>query len=167
MIFVVPISILKEKILKKSHDSPLASHPGFFKTYRMLREIFAWKGLNSEALKYVNEFPTCQKNKVEHTHPFLSYIPFQFQHKNGRAFPWISSLVCPKYLVRIAYLWWWIESLNFLIYLLLLPLSLLRKWLNYFLKKFSDCMGFLRALSVIEIAYFLVHFGKNSSKWWG
>ena len=36
-----------------------------------------------------------------------------------------------------------------------------------FLKKFSNCMGFLRALSVTYIADFLVHFGKNSSKWWG
>ena len=28
------------------------------------------------------------------------------------------------------------------------------KWLNYFLNKFSDCMGFLRALSVTEIKKF-------------
>ena len=43
-------------------------HPGFFKTYRMLREIFSWKGLKAYVLKYVNECPTCQQNKVEHTH---------------------------------------------------------------------------------------------------
>ena len=97
----------------------------------------------------------------------VSYIPCLFQNKNGRAFPWTSSLVCPKYLVRIAYLWWWIESLNFIIYLFLIPLSLLHKWLNSFLNNFSDCMGFLRALLVTEITDFWVHFGKKYSKWWG
>ena len=32
-IYLVPSSSLKEKILKKGHDFPLAGHPGFFKTY--------------------------------------------------------------------------------------------------------------------------------------
>ena len=68
-IYLVPNSSLKEEILKKARDSPLAGHPGFFKTYRMLRERFSWKGLKADDLKYLNEWPTCQQNKVEHTHP--------------------------------------------------------------------------------------------------
>ena len=32
-IYLVPNSSLKEEIKKKNHDSPLAGHPGFFKTY--------------------------------------------------------------------------------------------------------------------------------------
>ena len=32
-IYLVPNSSLKEEFLKKAHDSPLAGHPGFFKTY--------------------------------------------------------------------------------------------------------------------------------------
>ena len=62
-IYLVPNSSLKEKNLKKTHDSPLAGHTGFFKTYRMLREIFAWKGLKADVLKYVNEYPTCQQKE--------------------------------------------------------------------------------------------------------
>ena len=34
----------------------------------MTREIFSWKGLMNDVLKYVNECPTFQQNKVEHTH---------------------------------------------------------------------------------------------------
>ena len=97
---------------------------------------------------------------------FSSYTPCLSQNKNGKAILWISSLVCPRYLVRIAYLWWWIGLLNLLISLLLLPLSLLHKWLSYFFKKFSNCMGFLRALLMTKISDFWVHFGKKSSKWW-
>ena len=40
-IYLIPSLSLKDKILKKAHDSPLAGHPGFLKTYRMLREIFS------------------------------------------------------------------------------------------------------------------------------
>ena len=76
IIYLVPNSSLKEKILKKAHDSPLASHPGFFKTYRMLREILSWKGLKDNFLKFFNEFPTYQQNKVEDTHPDVLLHPF-------------------------------------------------------------------------------------------
>ena len=41
----------------RADDSPLAGHPGFFKTYRMLRERLYWKGLKSDVIKYV-DFPT-------------------------------------------------------------------------------------------------------------
>ena len=87
-IYLVSNLIFKEKILNKSRDSPLEGHPIFFKTYRMLREIFAWKWLKDDVLKYAKyECTTCQKNKVEHTHPTGLLHPLQFQHKNGRAFP--------------------------------------------------------------------------------
>ena len=39
--------------------------------------------------------------------------------------------------------------------------------LIYSLNKFPYSMGFPRAFLMIEVAYFLVHFGKNSPKWWG
>ena len=41
IIYLVPSSSLEEKYLKKAHNSPLAGHPGFFKTYRMLRKRFS------------------------------------------------------------------------------------------------------------------------------
>ena len=58
-IYLVPNSGLKEEILKKDHVSPLVCHPGLFKTYQMLMEWFAWKGMKDDVMKYVNEFPTC------------------------------------------------------------------------------------------------------------
>ena len=53
-IYLVLGSSLNEKVLKKAHDSPLACHTGFFKTYRMLRERFSWKGLKNVFMKYFN-----------------------------------------------------------------------------------------------------------------
>ena len=39
IIYLVPGSSLKDKFLERAHDFPLEGHPGFFKTYRMLRQI--------------------------------------------------------------------------------------------------------------------------------
>ena len=41
-IFLVPKSPLKKKILQALHDSPLAGHQGFLKTYIQIRERFSW-----------------------------------------------------------------------------------------------------------------------------
>ena len=68
-IFLVPESPLKKKILQASHDSPLAGHQGFLKTYRQIRERFSWKGLKKDVIQHVRECSLCQQNKIEHIHP--------------------------------------------------------------------------------------------------
>jgi hypothetical protein len=44
-IYLVPESQLKDKILHVAHNSPLAGHPGYLKTYKQIWERFSWKGL--------------------------------------------------------------------------------------------------------------------------
>ena len=56
-IYLVPNSSLKEEILKKAHESPLAGHPDFFKTYKMLRERFSWKGMKDDVLVVGTTYP--------------------------------------------------------------------------------------------------------------
>ena len=63
IIYLVQDSNLKYKILQEAHDSPLASHPWIFKTYRQLMKILFWKGLKEYVHKYVNECKVFQKNK--------------------------------------------------------------------------------------------------------
>jgi hypothetical protein len=58
-IYVVPESKFKERVLREFHDSPLAGHQGFLKTYRKIRERFAWKGLKEDIMHYVKECTTC------------------------------------------------------------------------------------------------------------
>jgi predicted membrane GTPase involved in stress response len=62
----VPDSGIKKKILTAIHDSPLAGHQGFFKTYRQIRERFSWKGLKRDIMRHVNDYVTCQQNRLEH-----------------------------------------------------------------------------------------------------
>ena len=67
--FLTEGSQLKKKILQASHDSPLAGHQGFTKTYRAIRERFSWKGLKGDVLQHVRECEVCQRNKGEMSHP--------------------------------------------------------------------------------------------------
>ncbi|KAH9320795.1 hypothetical protein KI387_015434, partial [Taxus chinensis] len=59
-IFLVPGSKMKDKILRAVHDTPLAGHPGYFKTYRYIRERFTWKGMKDDVLNHVRD---CMENQ--------------------------------------------------------------------------------------------------------
>jgi len=69
MIYLVPKSTLKGKILRLVQDTPLARHPGYLKAYMQEREILSWKGLKEYVLWYVKECMTYQQNKLKITHP--------------------------------------------------------------------------------------------------
>jgi uracil DNA glycosylase len=68
-VYLVPRSSLKKKILAAVHNSPLADHQGFFKTYMEVKERFSWKGLKKDVMKHINECVTCQQNKSGQTLP--------------------------------------------------------------------------------------------------
>lgn len=52
-IYLVLESRVKEKLMRAVHDVPMASHLGFYKTYRQLRERFIWKGFKEDVLRHV------------------------------------------------------------------------------------------------------------------
>lgn len=62
-IYLVLGSQLRKEILCTAHDSPLAGHQGFYKTYKTLRECFTWRGLKEDVLRHVRECDVCQRNK--------------------------------------------------------------------------------------------------------
>jgi hypothetical protein len=94
MIHLVPESQLKDKIMHAAHTSPLAGHPGYLKTYRQIRERFAWKGLKTDILKFVGECCIYQQNKGEHTHPtgFLQPLPIPEQKWENISMDFITGL---------------------------------------------------------------------------
>jgi hypothetical protein len=68
-ICLVPESSFKRKVLQACHDSPVAGHQGFLKTYRQIRERFSWKRLKGDIMRHIRDCTTCQQNKDEHSHP--------------------------------------------------------------------------------------------------
>jgi hypothetical protein len=90
-IYLVPESELKDKILHATHTSPLAGHPGYLNTYSQIRERFAWKGLKTDVLKFVQKCHIYRQNNVEHTHPLGLLQPLPIPEQNGKEFQWILS----------------------------------------------------------------------------
>lgn len=68
-IFLVPESKMKERLISAMHDTPLMGHPWFYKTYRLLRERFTWKGIKDDVIRHVRECSICQENKFKNTLP--------------------------------------------------------------------------------------------------
>ena len=93
-IYLVPESKLKEKVMQASHNTLLARHPGYLKTYRSIREIFSWKGLKEDVLRHVRECLTCQQNKAEHTLPagLLQPLPIPEQKWESISMDFITRL---------------------------------------------------------------------------
>lgn len=59
MIYLVLGSQLQKKIMQATHESPLAGHQGFLKTYQTTRECFTWRGLKEDVLRHVKECDIC------------------------------------------------------------------------------------------------------------
>jgi hypothetical protein len=64
-IFLCPQSKLKQQILRESHDSPMAGHSGFLKTYQRIKKYFLGEGMKKDIQKFVRECQVCQRNKGE------------------------------------------------------------------------------------------------------
>lgn len=67
--------------MKATHDAPLASDQGYFKTYRQVRERFSWKGIKDYIWRHVTECTAFQKNKVDYSHPTRLLQPLSITDK--------------------------------------------------------------------------------------
>ena len=94
-IYLIPKSKMKEIILKEMHNSPLARHPGYLKTYKQIRKCFAWKGLKNDVLWMGILY--LLKKKSEHTLPtgIMKPLPIPDQKWESISIDFIIGL--PKY----------------------------------------------------------------------
>lgn len=51
-------------ILKENHDSKLAGHSGFMRTYKRIKESYKWSGMKKDIKGYIRKCPSCQINKT-------------------------------------------------------------------------------------------------------
>ncbi|KAF8696459.1 hypothetical protein RHS03_07869, partial [Rhizoctonia solani] len=54
---------LKERLLRESHDSPLAGHLGQQRTLELLSCNYWWPGMKASAKEWVECCPVCQANR--------------------------------------------------------------------------------------------------------
>ena len=163
-IYLVPGSGFKQKVLKIAHDSPLAVHHFLFKTYIMLRERFSWKGLKNDVLNYVNEFPTCQQNKVDRNHPSSLLQPFPIPKQKWESISMDFITCLPKVLGKDCILVV-VDRITQLSHLFSITITFTAtQVVELFFKEVFRLHGLPRRIFSDRDSKFLVHFGKNSSK---
>ena len=59
---------LRQSIIAETHESPVAGHPGRFKTLQLLKEQFYWPRMATMTANFVEGCATCQQMKPN-THP--------------------------------------------------------------------------------------------------
>lgn len=109
-VYIVPESKMKDKIQRACHNTPLAGHLGFYKTYKQVREHFLWKGLKQDVMQHVRECKECQQNKVEHVFPagLLQPLPIPNQKLESISMDFVTGL--SKVQGKDCCMWWLIES---------------------------------------------------------
>ena len=71
------------EILKNHHDTPLAAHGGFHKTYELISRDYYWPNMSKEIKRYVLTCDACQRNKTRTTLPNGLLQPLPIPHE-----PW-------------------------------------------------------------------------------
>ena len=59
---VIP-QVLKDRVLKESHDSTLGGHLGMERTYSQVQERYWWPNMWSDVKSYIDKCGNCQKSK--------------------------------------------------------------------------------------------------------
>lgn len=52
------------QVLKENHDSKLAGHSGFIRTYNRIKEYYKWDNMKKDIKNYIKQCPSCQINKT-------------------------------------------------------------------------------------------------------
>ena len=72
-----------EKILEENHDSKLAGHSGFARTYKRIKENYKWESMKKDIKNYIKRCASCQENKVNFK-PLKA--PLEITSTSSRAF---------------------------------------------------------------------------------
>jgi len=75
--FVVPKSMVG-KLLIHSHDSPMSSHPGFYRMYKKIQQSYFWPTMKTDIKRHVRHCDECAKyrtsSKPAHKTPMKSVV---------------------------------------------------------------------------------------------
>ncbi|KAK8928467.1 hypothetical protein KSP39_PZI017898 [Platanthera zijinensis] len=74
--FCIPdMGDIRARICEEAHGSSVSYHPGSTKIYKDLKQIIWWAGMKGDIAKFVSEYYTCQRVKVDHRRPVGKLTP--------------------------------------------------------------------------------------------
>jgi len=82
-VFIPSGTALRDEILMKVHDDPLAGHFGSERTLRLLSRDFYWPEMSQSVREYVDTCDVCQRTKVKRHRPYGELVSLPVPNK-----PW-------------------------------------------------------------------------------
>lgn len=74
-IYVPPDEELRADIIKAHHDTPIAGHPGRYKTQELITRTYWWPGIRRDVTRYVEGCQACQRVKYHRESPHAPLQP--------------------------------------------------------------------------------------------
>ena len=87
-VYVPKDSKLREDIIRLHHDTPLAGHPGRYKTHELITRNYWWPGIMKDIRKYVEGCEKCQRAKPIRQKPQSTLHPHEIPSE-----PWQIIMV--------------------------------------------------------------------------
>jgi transposase InsO family protein len=84
-VYVPRSSAVRQELLRRNHDDPVAGHYGRQRTQEILTRKYSWPHLSSDVRTYVEECDVCQRTKPKHHKPYGELQPLQVPSQ-----PWKS-----------------------------------------------------------------------------
>jgi hypothetical protein len=82
-LFVPKDDQLVEEIIWAHHDSPIAGHPGQYRTIELVSREFWWPTLTKDIKRYVESCEVCQRTKIHRQRPAAPLYPTEIANE-----PW-------------------------------------------------------------------------------
>ncbi len=90
---------LRQELISKCHDDPLAGHFGAAKTHELLARKYHWDGSLKEVTEYCQSCDVCQRTKAPRHRPYgeLGSLPVPSQPWKGISMDFVTGLPPSKY----------------------------------------------------------------------
>ena len=105
MVYVPNDDNIRRKLVALHHDSPVAGHPGRWKTTELVMRNYWWPGMTKYITAYVKGCDPCNRTKVFRQKPSGSSCTFLFPRFHGRVSVPTSLLISLK--VKVTMRFWW------------------------------------------------------------
>lgn len=90
---------LREELISRCHDDPLAGHFGAAKTHELLARKYHWEGSLKQVTEYVKTCDVCQRTKAPRHRPYgeLSSLPIATKPWKEISMDFVTGLPASKY----------------------------------------------------------------------
>lgn len=104
-IYVGCSNAVKNQIMETLHASALGGHSGQYGSIKRISSVFYWPYMKNDIIQFVQQCPSCQKNKHENLpYPgFLQPLPIPERPWLHIRILWVAYLCLPNMIL----FWWW------------------------------------------------------------